>query len=476
MISRCINQVRLASDVADEFFPNIKGDIYREDVSWLATMRAMLPSRISSDQKVQLHLLDKISLSSRSREETVKHLLAEVDCVTPYTITVINTQASAADREKISSAVRHIGIQGHEFMDAIYQRFHGEKEHPGYVLIFVNHETANTVIVTFSLTIMLWHSLQGFMRTYFKKAFEEHPITEDEMNLLRALVNVNGYNAYMELVKKFEESYDFRSAIIRKSLANFTLQARTKSIKNTESIIADANRIIKNAQENISKQIARRNDAQEKLYGLKFAAEEDKTAEELTDYFLNNTRLIFTEQGGNHIDYWVKGELCYFDEQCAESYIRTTRGYMYEGCDHYGIDKHDFQKVLKAIFIDRTAKVEMCAAYRFIFDDEDVGIHINSNAVMPAELVEYLKNPHSMYNSCWGTHENNLYDALSSGDYPGAVAVTIAATCELNISDVSTATFSRWLCSSEQKCLRLPDGSHVTCQEYIDMLKEEADK
>lgn len=473
MISRCINQVRLASDVADEFIPNIRGDNYREDVSWLATMRALLPSRIPTGQKVRLDVVTKKLPSRGSKEERTAYLINGVDCTTPYTITVVNVEANSGEMDKLSIAIRHVGIADHAFMEAIYQRYHDGKEHPGYILVYINDETANTVIITSSLNMMMWHSLQGFMRKYFKKAFDEHPATEDEMNLLRALVSPKGYDSYMELISKFEEPYDFRSAIIRKSLANFAAGAKRRSIQEMENTIRDADKIIRDAQRRIAAQIARREDANTKLYGLKFSLEEDKTAEELTDYFLHNKQLIFENQQDGRIDYWVKGELCYFDEQAAESYIRTTSGYMYSGCTEYGIEVDDFQKVLRAIFLDHTVKVEMCASYRFIFSSDEINIVINQSDDVPVELQHCLKNPHSMYNNCWGTHSVNLAEALSTCDYTGAVAVTIAATCELNVTDISTATFSKWLCSSEQKCLRLPDGRHMTCKEYIEMMREE---
>ena len=79
MITRSIEEVKLSSAIADELLPSITGDGFRGDNSWLATMRALLPSRLPDGAKVQLKLLVKETPSKKSRAARLEYYLDGVD-------------------------------------------------------------------------------------------------------------------------------------------------------------------------------------------------------------------------------------------------------------------------------------------------------------------------------------------------------------------------------------------------------------
>ena len=126
--------------------------------------------------------------------------------------------------------------------------------------------------------------------------------------------------------------------------------------------------------------------------------------------------------------------------------------------------------MLRDIFIDRKVRIRMCAAYRLKISDSETGIEIAQEAERPAELKDYLKNPHSMYYNCWGSHINNVTEALDQSDFVGAISATIAAASQLTLGDASAGKFSRWLAENEEKCIELPDGRCMTCREYLETL------
>ena len=476
MISRSIaaSQIRLASDIANEFFPNIKGDTYRDDASWLATMRALLPSRLGADVAAQVRYFQKDSKSHKSRAARVEYYLDGVDTAAPNTVSIINVQKTTEEMDKVVDAFKHLGIPEHQFAQAIYDRY-AEQEPKGYVLMYINDEIANTVIVTTNLSMHTWHALSAFMRHYFRKAFAEAPATDKEMALMRALASTsrddNSTDTYLQLIEEFAEPYDFRSATIRNALVNFTTRAKEARQKAVERTIDEANSVIKSYHEEIGRQLAIREKAQWELAGLKFGTDgEDATSKELTNYFLNNRQLVFTKSQDTRFNYWVKSYLTYWDERAAESYIKTRNGYLYEGARAYNLDMDKFEKLLRAIFLDRTVRVRITAAFTFTFSGSSINIDIDTSDTQPAELNGYMLNPHSMYNHCWGSASANLHESLNSGDYIGAVGVTAYAASELNIPDSSTSQFSRWLAESKWNCLELADGTRMTCKEYLDTL------
>lgn len=54
MFSKEITGLTLTSSVASNLFQNIYGDNFREDVSFLATLRALLYSRVPKEESVSL--------------------------------------------------------------------------------------------------------------------------------------------------------------------------------------------------------------------------------------------------------------------------------------------------------------------------------------------------------------------------------------------------------------------------------------
>ena len=232
-----------------------------------------------------------------------------------------------------------------------------------------------------------------------------------------------------------------------------------------------SNRLSKYNEQTMESITLERNKLEVELCGIKFSLDTDTSSQELMDYFIGNKQLIFDKSEDDYITYWVKGELTYWDEEEAKSYIATRGGYLYEHCSENGIDKGKYSKLLTEIFVNRTIKVMMCASYRFVFSGESVNIEINQDGHKPDELSDYMKNPHSMGFSCWGSHINNVEHALSCGDFVGAVAATIAATDDLTIHDAGCSKFCKWLCESNEACLLMTDGRHLTCQQYIDEQK-----
>ncbi len=473
MITRSIGDVKLASAIADELIPNIKGDSYREDNSWLATMRALLPSRLPEGSQARLCLYSRETPSKKSRAARMEYYLHKVDTETPYTISVLNVNPTTEDIAKVTDAFRHIGISGHVFAENVYDRLHSG-EHPLTVMIYVNHETANSVIVVERLSFNLWHMLQGFMRKImFKNLFDANPCTEDEEKLLRALGGTgNGYDDYMRLIDEFAKKYDFRSAEIRKAVSEMAARARKSQIKDAEDKLKACDDAIELYRERIYQQIAQRDDHRAKLEGLKMTDGTDSTAKMLTDFFLANTNLHFTTTSGTSITYWVKTRLSYWDEKMAKTYIATHSSYLYRGRDGCDATIEQWEQLLKDIFLDRKVRIKICAAYRLNISDRNIGIEIAQGDDRPEELMDYIKNPHSMYHNCWGSHLNNVVDALSGGDYIGAISATIAATAQLTINDVSSQRFSYWLGNGDEACIELPDGTCMTCDEYIKKLQE----
>ena len=316
MIQRSIGDVKLNSAIADELIPNITGDGYRGDNSWVATMRALLPSRIPEGTQVRLKVIERETPSKKSRAARMEYYLSGVDTETPYTITILDVTKTTEELSKVADAFKHVGIPGHDLAENVYNRCLSF-DPPKYVMAYVNQETFNSVIVASPMNFQLWHTLQGFMRkVMFKGLFDAVPCTEEENQLLWALGSKqSGYDDYIRLIDVFAQKYDFRSIEIRRAVAEMATRARQARIREMEEHVSVCDRNIEQWRERIFEAVAKRNEAAATLAGLKFMESEDTTAKTLTDFFLVNTRLHFTETSGNSMNYWVRTYLSYWEDR-----------------------------------------------------------------------------------------------------------------------------------------------------------------
>ena len=147
-------------------------------------------------------------------------------------------------------------------------------------------------------------------------------------------------------------------------------------------------------------------------------------------------------------------------------------------------DPKDAQMLYKAIFIDRTLKLRMCAAYI-----------INTSSMRAGGVAAYpygveydchMANPHIDYHSCIGTYSQIFTDCLKNHDYIGCIENTIASALSLNLSDFTVlGEFIRLLWSpkgtdrsttNSTKCIELPNGVCVHAKDAVAWLKEEAER
>ena len=59
MFAKELDSLSLASDIADELFPNITGAMYGRDQTFIATLRALLHSRMIPEDRVRMYYTSK---------------------------------------------------------------------------------------------------------------------------------------------------------------------------------------------------------------------------------------------------------------------------------------------------------------------------------------------------------------------------------------------------------------------------------
>ncbi len=458
-------------------FPNITGDIYNSDISFVSTLKALLHSRMKAGEKVQFRIFS-------ASPNSLIHKTSNNDFIDSLMI--------PSDGGKIH-LVYFIGNEETEYevlkrIEENYLKFYPEwkrleKVTEFYrktfnVLCFVNTESKNVVLYCSRLDIRKYHYLQcsilAFMPWYFNP---EDGLSELEMELIDSLKGTDA-SKYLDAIAKIAKPFDFRAEYIKSALADFETRAYKQEANSVRRKIADYISQIEDYNRSIANLIMSKGDLETKLMGLECRVKDEDEAE-IMDYFLRNKSLYLDEVSDNMISFSVKSYLETFDESMAENIINNRSSYVYrpdgKACNNI-IPAEDMKKLMTAVFLEHKIKMRFCAAYRLSLRGRAGGSQYHS---FDSDFNDYMPNPHVNSYACIGNYERVINELILKCDYIGAIEQCIASCNSLNLGDATVLSeFMRQLyglssakVSVNTKCFELPDGSVVTPVGAIEWLK-----
>lgn len=479
MFKTSISATALTTAAANMFFTNIVGDSYGNDVTFLATLRALVAPRMPEGDSVRVSFgrtdysaIDIANSSGRSMVQNICRNMARRN----GEIYIHNlARRSESDNDANIDLLKrkfcevYSGWQYHEKITTFYQKSFK-------VICFINPEAKSVALFVDQMNLQKLHYLQmsilAFLPWYFDPA---NGMTDEEMELVKSLRERTS-EKYEECVKAMAEKYDFESGRIRYLLAEFETKYEREEQSRVQRDIESVDRSIRDYNSAIGREINKKRDLEIKLMGLKYRVENSGPSE-LMEYFLRNKGVYLCEVSGTSMTFIAKGYMEYFDEEAAERYIENRNSYVYADCRE--ISKDDMEKLMRAIFIDQDLKIRTCAAYQF-----DMRGHVDglSHYRFCHECDGYKPNPHIDEYSCLGNYTRIINDALSRGDYVSAIVQCEASARSINFHDspVMNRFISNFVYNGGRayKAIELPTGDVVTPREALDWMKaqEEAEK
>ena len=481
MFRAIIESTPFTSDAANDFFKNIKGDNFGNDVSFLATLRALVAPRMQNDESITL----RFSTSSYSAEQiasvpATKAVQAICTYMTSYDNSITLTYFSNniqednfANMELIKSTFCSV-YKGWHRLEKITEFF----RKTFYVLCFVKPDTKQVYLFTENLDIRKYHYLQcsifAFLPWYFDP---EKGVAPEEMELIKSL-REKTQEKYQDCITNLAEKYDFRSAKIRKLLAGFETRYEQQEVVKMQESINEYINYIESLNVEIAEKLKRKRDCEIRLLGLetKIAAGSDES--EIMEYFLTNNKLILCDVDNQSMTFIAKDYLTFFDEEMAETLIKNHNSYIYmprnRRCNRL-IPEEDMEMFLRAVIV-RKVKIKFCAAYRFSFTG---GVQALQSYHYGSDCRDCTPNPHTDRYSCMGNYLQAINELLVDNNYIMAIEQCIASCKSLNFGDspVMSEFMSRLYGISERdvniRCVELPGGSVVTPKDAIDFLKAE---
>lgn len=474
VFNTCISATPFTTEEANASFSNITGLSYKNDVSFVSTLRALLASRISDDERIGFRVVtDTESLRglmsySADIRKTITNICRGNSYLTESgQITVVNVSCGNPDdnaeifkflRQEFEKA--YVGFHRIEKVTDFYRKAFN-------VDCYINPELKSSVIFVDRLDYKKFHYLQVatlvFLPWYFNP---EDGLTDDEKALIQSLRETTHEN-YCDCLNKFARQQDFRGAKIRRLLAGFETTTDRNLCEKVKGEVLSLDNQIRMLNQQISELFASRENKCVQLLGLQQKIAQNNGESEIMDYFLCNQHLVLDFVTGQTIRFGVKGYLEYFDKDAAEAAINNRSSFVYSVPHLSDMDEEGMKKLMTEIFVadNPMLKIKSCAGYQ---------INLNGN-VSPVEDYDfgyeysgYMPNPHINNYSCMGNYTQIINDLLMNRDYLGAIEQCIASCASLNWNDPTVMeSFMKRIWQGGSRCIELPNGDVVASKEAI---------
>ena len=460
MFSKELQGLSLVSEVANEFFPNIIGSIRGYDQSLLATVRALIAPRMKDSDTIHIKVKSvTTSLSSYSDDDAVLKLTDGLGRNTLLFCGINGSETTSNYNYEVveKSFLRHAqGFTEFEALNAFMKSKHLSAH------CYINVENRSTVVYVKGFGVRIYHLMQAFLTKFLPWFFtEEHPITEEEKALLRALT-LSTSAEYETLIEKFAQKYDFRSVRIKQVLKGFETSAKEQMLRNENNRFQSIENDIQNNIRSYRNLIEQRSDALIRIAGLQHQITEIGENSELMEFFLHNKHLNPLSTNGSVMDFIVCSTLNNFDPEMYDTMRTNRNGYFYNS---YEVTSDTFRTVearrelMDEIFGEEpTLKIKMCGYYSI---DIRGTVTSYSGYSFPREYAHYIPNPHLHHYNCLGDHKRFIEENLRNGDVVGAIAQCVSSTGSINLGEgITVEKFLRTLFShSCQDVIELPNGT-----------------
>lgn len=487
MFATTYSKSPLVSPAADELFPNIKGDSYRSDVSFLTVARALLYNRLPADKNAYIRYKEISGSAIRNleigSEEMIRSLYGENDVAEEnrtLVVSVISTDNTMRDDlVKKWAPVKEFNGMSEDIQaeEKIFKNVNmaGDK-------CFIDEATSRSIVLVFSsFNMVKWHAIASifpkFYGRYFEKKDGHFVLTEDEKKGIALGMTVEKKDeVFSNAILKFSEQFDFRTPTIRAALNGYESSNFENRIRDLDKSIQDYISRIEECNNRYTQLLRQKREADDKRTLLVLQKDSVNNKDTLMEYFIANKNLYLADYNKDFIDFYVKTPLGNFNPELAEELIknphRSERADMYTNGDKkYTTEDRDL--LFKALFVDQSIRVWLFGKFRFSRNNGSYPVEAHSSFDQPSEMRDCCPNPHLFYHSCMGDNKRYAIDRFMMGDYVGAMEQTIGAAASVNLNEgVTTSHWMKDLLSKKSgRFFELSDGRRMNIDEVMKYLK-----
>ena len=477
MFKNEISSSPLMNEPANTIMANISGDRFMGDCSFVATLRALLFNRIPKEERINFKI-SRSDYSSSDVENTRKRDMVRNICnhnnqigqQGGFALHYFNNMTQKANQDSFAVVVEEFENvnPGYKKLEKITEFY--RKAFP--VACFLNEELKSIALFVEQMDYRRFHYLQCAIFPMVPWYFDPKAgVAELEMSLVKSLME-NTPDAYRDCIAKIYETFDFRSEVIRKKLSGFELRFIKDALAASEGQYHDITNRIADFNRRLGEELAKMTDLNFRIAGMRQKLEEgDGDDSEIMDYFLRNKNLTLIDSNGANVDFIVRAKLEYFDPEAAENAINNAHSLLYTRGRN--VNAADRKMLYKAIFIDNTISINVCAAFQLSING---GVNTRGHYSFGEEFNNCMPHPHIDEYNCMGDYLRIVNELMQRHDYIMALEQCIASARSLNFGDGTVlGHFINTLFdnSSRNRCLELPDGKVVNPTDAIKWLHEQ---
>ena len=473
-----IERTPLTTDIANDYFANINGSSYGDDISFLATLRVLLYHRMSKEDGIYLRFgSSNYNAGYFTGEQRIPDLpfYENEDLNTIYIHSFIHPNKEANIAALNAYTNHYCGKADWTRIEKVSVFFQNKFS----VVCFVNPTIRSVLLLCVGLNMSTMHYLQCaipvFLPWYFSD--EERKLTADEKSFLESLRETSPAT-YSQYIIDFAEKFDFRTEKIKDLLQGFEISREREMIANIKHSIEQCIESIRSYNQQINNYLRDKDDYETQLLGLVQKVEESQE-NELMDYFLANKNLELISVNDTVMKFVVKSYCEIYDEDEAKKIINNPNSYIYKPqgrfCNNY-IEADDIKLLMSAVFIDKVIKIRLCAAYTLNIRG---GCNGMDHYAFGLGYETYMPNPHIYYHACLGSNYEAINEIMIRRDYIQAIEQLVLSSQNLNFRDI--VVMSEFMSdvyglqqerggNNNNRCFELPDGSVVNPSEAIEWL------
>ena len=476
MFKASITQTPFTTDTANAYFQNITGLAFGYDVSFIATLRALLAPRMGEEDRVHLKFgssnYEASSLRGVSDEVIVNAICNDYRLSLRGQLIIHNLKSNQEGNEACFKAVE-------KKFTSLYNGYHQQEKLKAFYRksfnldCYINPELKSTIVFVENLDNKKMHYLQVAILAMTPWYLDQEAgMTEEELALVYSMRETSP-DKYNQCLAKMAEKYDFRSARIRQMLDGFESRFEKMECEKVRSEIQSYDNKIRELNNSIGDYLRHRNDSCIRLLGLETKIAQGSDSE-IMEYFLCNRHLVLEQVTNTDMYFAVKDYLDYFDSDLAESVICNRNSFAYDyGLAHRGeAGAKKAKKLLTEIFVSETPRlrIRFCAAYRFALNGSVEAVR---NHDFGFEFDGYMPNAHINRYSCLGNYQKTINEMLLKRNYIAAVEQCVASCKSLNWGDSAVMEAFMESFWGGVRCIELPDGNVVGAEAAIQWLEEQ---
>lgn len=466
MFKDLIRETPFTGNLANSFFANITGDDFDDDVSFVASLRALLCKRLPEGESVSLKFYKQGSSSPDERTLANGVLRNFLNGYPKGSLTIQYTPPVTDLGELTITKIRNVmpSIEGWVEVEKVSAFFRGIAD----IRCYINPKEKKTYVYVVGMTAKILHVLQCGITAMLPWYFDmKSGLSELELELIKSLRERSSTN-YLACLAKLEQTYDFRAEITKKLLADFEMSGDRERLAEYKASVERLIQQINNYNERIGALLRDMENYEVLQMGIEEKIASHETDSSLAEYFETNKNIICEDISGGNLRFTCTGYLELYDPDMVERMLANKRSVVYREWGYGQLDEEEIERLMTAIFVNQEIKIRVCATYEF-----QRGMNVRGVMRSQSCAVGRMPNPHIYYHACLGNYNMAINELLTRHDYIGALEQCAASARSLNFGDSTVMSeFLKDLRQNRYKCLELPDGRVVGTGEAITWLSE----